>query len=238
MRFRISSFLIFIIFFTNVKSTLAINLTIDSTKYEQRTFSSDKITKLKKEKKYDYGKDVKTENNINPILDAFSRFLEQIAHTLFDNWQNLNGFGVIIRIIIYLAFFGFVFYGIYQIFNLKNIFNRKKKIVVLDYDIENENIHELDFNQLIQGALKDQQYRLAVRLHYLSTLKKLNDHELINWSIEKTNMHYIIELKANYKSNFIALTSIFDWVWYGEHSIAEDEYKKIENQFLNFNKGI
>jgi hypothetical protein len=51
-------------------------------------------------------------------------------------------------------------------------------------------------------------------------------------------MHYIIEINSKYKNDFISLTQIFDWVWYGEYLVDKNEYEKFAIQFNNFNKSI
>ena len=169
---------------------------------------------------------------------SVQQFFEKLYRTIFSSWKDIGLGAMIFRIVLYIIFLIFVVYLLLQIFNIKDIFGRNKKIIDLPYDIENENIHELDFNQLIAKALEEHQYRLAIRLQYLNSIKKLSDSNLIQWSIEKTNMHYIIEINSKYKNDFISLTQIFDWVWYGEYLVDKNEYEKFAIQFNNFNKSI
>lgn len=240
MRAKSVSYLVSMLFVLCIgKLCVATPLLLDSTKYELRSFDTKKIEKEKKEKRYDYGKEpnVKAPSE-NVLIKYLGRLIDNLIHILFDGWKVLSPLNMVIRMLIYLAFFGFILFVAYQVFNLKNVFSRKKSNINISYDIEHENIHEIDLQQLLAEALKNEQYRVAVRIQYLLTLKKLSDHGQIQWSIEKTNMHYIFELKERYKTNFIALTQIFDWVWYGEHAIDDADYAHIEKQFVHFSKMI
>lgn len=230
--------LLILICLISLKTSSATPLLIDSSAIINRTFDAKKIKQLKKEKHYDYGIDEVKKPSNNQLIRFFIQFIEQLIRILFSNWKELSTVNLLIRIGIYLAFFSLIIYVLFQIINIKSVFSRKNKTIKIDYDIEQENIHELDFNQLIQNAIKEKQYRLAIRLNYLFTLKKLSDKQYIQWSIEKTNMHYIIELKPAYQHQFIALSNVFDWIWYGEHELDEDDYISIEKQFSNFNKSI
>ncbi|MEI6310815.1 MAG: hypothetical protein WCP57_01005 [Bacteroidota bacterium] len=217
----------------------ALPIQYDSSKISWRAFDNKKIESLQKDKKYDYGK---SPSSVNASKHKFLRFLERAIEKLFillfSNWKGLSVIATVIRILIYIAFFSFILYVIFQVFNLRQVFSSRKTSIHLPYDIEKEDIQELDFNYLIQEAIKNKQYRLAVRLQYLNTLKKLNENNYIQWSIEKTNWQYMFELKEPYKSKFVQITTVFDWVWYGEHSIDEQEYSQIEKQFSNYNKSI
>ena len=225
--------------FLHVEVLHAIPVKYDSSIYRCRNFDVQKIESLQKLKKYDYGKaPIANKPSSTTFMLMLERFLQKLFTLLFSKWENLSIVGSILRILIYIAFFSFILYVLYQVFNLRHVFSRRKTSLHIPYDIEKEDIQELDFNYLIQDALKNKQYRLAVRLQYLNTLKKLNEYHYIQWSIEKTNWQYMFELKEPYKSKFIQITNVFDWVWYGEHSIDEQEYNQIEKQFSNYNKSI
>ena len=74
---------------------------------------------------------------------------------------------------------------------LNSLFLRRSaRPVAPAYETIDENIHELDFDLLITEAVSQQDYRKAVRLNYLKTLKLLSDREVIAWEANKTNQNW------------------------------------------------
>lgn len=97
-------------------------------------------------------------------------------------------------------------------------FGRNLRPAALAYDVQDEDIHELDFDKLLTSAETEGNYRLAIRLGYLHVLKQLTDQGLIRWQPDKTNHDYLFELPAGpLPAAFRELTRQFDYVWYGEH---------------------
>lgn len=101
--------------------------------------------------------------------------------------------------------------------------------------IEEENIFSLDYAARIQSALSEKNYRLAIRLLYLSLLKDMADNNIINYKQGKTNREYLSEINNTpfYKS-FHSLTRTFEYIWYGKFNLSESEFGQIENNFRNF----
>jgi hypothetical protein len=116
-----------------------------------------------------------------------------------------------------------------------NIFNRGSMPIDLLTTGAIENIHEINFDDEIEKARADGNYRLAVRLLYLRALKQLNDAGLIKWRIEKTNSAYLSELHdAEQRQVFRAATRQFEYVWYGEFAIDGASFQNIHNLFNHF----
>lgn len=102
-----------------------------------------------------------------------------------------------------------------------------------------ENIHEVNFDELVENAVSKGQYRVAVRYLYLSALKSLSDKELITWKAEKTNRDYNKELRSSaIAPQFKEITWLFDYSWYGQSGISEETYQIINSSFSNFNKAL
>jgi len=65
-------------------------------------------------------------------------------------------------------------------------------------------------------------------------LKSLSDRTIIDWDIEKTNTDYLSEIKsAEFKKEFEFLSYIYDYCWYGEFELNEEDFAKAENHFIN-----
>lgn len=133
---------------------------------------------------------------------------------------------------------GFVLYVLVKFLLNKegNFFFGKnnKKIDIRNQDLH-ENIHEINFKEAIEGYEKQKDYRSAIRYQFLLILKKLTDHKHLNWNPEKTNKDYLAEVQnESLKSSFKELVYIFDYVWYGEFEVNEDNYNHFKQKFLKF----
>jgi hypothetical protein len=116
-----------------------------------------------------------------------------------------------------------------------NVIQGKSLSENVPYDESDENIYAIDFNAEIDKAVIQQNYRLAVRLLYLKSLRQLADAGLIHWDVNKTNTIYINELaNAEQRLAFKLLTRQFEYVWYGEFIIDAEIFTKITALFNNF----
>ena len=75
-----------------------------------------------------------------------------------------------------------------------------------------DTIYGIDFDAIISQALGREDYREAIRMIYLRTLKALSDSQQIDWQPFKTPSQYVREFDA---AAFRTLTSHFLRVRYG-----------------------
>ena len=117
--------------------------------------------------------------------------------------------------------------------NARNIIEGKKASAIVNLSEEEALIKEKDLPKLIQTAITDENFALAVRYYYLLLLKKLSEKEVISWQQEKTNEDYIKEISSNKKlhTDFEKLTYLYDYVWYGEFLIDQSKFTEAENNF-------
>ncbi len=105
-------------------------------------------------------------------------------------------------------------------------------------DIES-NLHTTDFKTLIAQAENDNNYRLAIRYYYLWLLKKLTEEEVIEYDVEKTNSDYQNEITSKAISKQFAYTSyLYNYIWYGEFNIDQNEFNKAKESFNSFLKTV
>ena len=110
---------------------------------------------------------------------------------------------------------------------------------VSGYSVTDEDIHSINFELAIEQAVQSSNYRLAVRLLYLQSLKRLADRNLINWQLNKTNIAYVQELQGRiYQPAFNSLTLQFENTWYGDMPVAPGEFSTLHEQFKQFNRQI
>lgn len=114
---------------------------------------------------------------------------------------------------------------------MSSVFKTDEKTID-NFKYVEENLHEINFEDLINKAIKEQNYRLATRYLYLKSLKVLTNKNIIEWHYDKTNSDYLNEIKdQNTKSIFKRISYIYDYVWYGEFPINEDSFQKHQLDF-------
>ncbi len=102
----------------------------------------------------------------------------------------------------------------------------------LKYAVEDENINTINFEEEISKALNNSNYRLAIRLVYLQSLKLLSDKEIIVWQLNKTNSNYANEINSSsLKILFTGITNIFEYSWYGDAAVENDNYEIMQEKF-------
>ncbi len=99
-------------------------------------------------------------------------------------------------------------------------------------------LYGIDFDAEIKAALVRRDYKEAVRLLYLQTLKQLSDKELIDWQLYKTPTQYIYEVKSESQRNvFRNLTNSFLRVRYGNFDATEQLFIEMSGLQKEIAKG-
>ncbi len=221
-----------------VKDTLVLKL--DSSKTQIRKFDNQAIQKLKTEKEFQYGEEESERLSWwERFWSAFWRWIGK----LFASDEQSSGSSIWPTILKYGAMVVFVVLVTLAVFKLAGIdlklFAGKSKSVEVPYDESLENIHEISFDDEIENALQHHNYRLAVRLLYLRTLKILSDREIIDWQPNKTNLAYVreVENEKGYEQ-FPQLTYQFEYIWYGDFKIDKSTYDTLQESFQQFNETV
>lgn len=147
-----------------------------------------------------------------------------------------KGIGLVILIFLVIGLLFLIFYFISKSSNATLINDDE----ITDIQIEDlEDLQEMDLEKLLNEALTVKNYRLAIRILYLKTLKLLNEKNLIEWKNEKTNYDYIQELSnPSLRPKLDRSTYVYEYVWYGEVALTEDKYRVLEPEFKLFEKDI
>lgn len=200
----------------------------DDAKVAVRDFDEEKITEYKNDSNYNYGRAVV---NLN-LWNRIKRWLSDILQNLF------GGIGAHGRLLLTYLFYTLaaviLVYAILKLLgvDIKNVIYGTSDKGNIAFDLVDENIHEMDFEKLIEEAIEKKEFRKAVRLFYLFSLKKLSDKHLITWQPGKTNHEYIAELQAvNVKPSFDNLSYYFEYLWYGDFEINQNIFSKAKLVF-------
>ena len=218
------------VFFNNGESTLR----ADSSTIQLRSFDLTKLDQLRKDADFDYKQPPSVAES---LWDRFILWLDQLFGWIFrnavtTNWGRLLlytlGLGVLIVIVMMLL----------KVDALRVFYSGADK-GSLNYQAFQENIHEMDFEKLIREALEKKEYRLGVRLTFLFSLKLLADKHHLDWRPGKTNHDYLDELqKGELKTGFNELSFYFDYAWYGDFTVNENTYQRVQLIFNDWRKKL
>lgn len=189
---------------------------------------------------FDYSLTKPKESLWQKIKRKIAEFLSEVFKDIKINKINTS-LNSILNILAFLVVFGGVFFLFRFLFGKEGnwFFSKKNKNINLQSRNIDENIHELNFSELIANFEKQQDFRSAIRYHFLHVLKLLTDARKIEWNSEKTNKEYLKELKKDILYNeFKTLVYVFDNVWYGEFLVSSEMYNTIKQSFIKAKQRI
>jgi hypothetical protein len=146
-----------------------------------------------------------------------------------------------VKVILWLLAIFFIGFVVYKLFSDENIFkrNRSYKKASDKQPGEETPYNVAAYDTVIQQAVKNNNYRLAIRYLYLQTLHRLSDAGAVTLSAEKTNYQYVNELQGKpYQNAFSSVTLHYEYVWYGEFAISEQTFNKLNNEFKIFSQNL
>jgi hypothetical protein len=179
---------------------------------------------------------------------AFQRFVQWLKNALNSFLESIFGVEAAAGIILFLfrilpyVLLGFLIFMLLRFFlkvNSNPIVGKKQaqgevKISEEEQIIKNENIVAL-----INSAISNGEYRLAIRYYYLLALKHLTVNNRIVWKPQKTNDDYLKELEhTDLKLDFEKITRIYDYIWYGEFEINASRFNTLKTDFEQLNSKL
>ncbi len=216
-----------------------IHTQFDSSKVNVRQFNSAAIDKYRNSPEFSYTEKAKARMSWWKKLWLW---IWEMIDKLFQSSPSASTTTVpYLQYIIAALTLGLLIYVIVKMagLNLANIFNRNSREINIPYTESLENIHQITFEEEIEKALGQRNYRLAIRLLYLSTLKQLNDAHFIQWQVDKTNSAYVNELTDTEKrQSFSILTRQFEYVWYGDFPVDGPSFQNINTLFHDFKRTL
>ncbi|MCL2651842.1 MAG: hypothetical protein FWD60_12590 [Candidatus Azobacteroides sp.] len=203
-------------------------ITKENKSIEPVGFNAKTYKQFKQDKSYDYYH-IKSEGlsiwdkiaewltkNINPDITS-----KQVKITLWI----ITGIVLLILLTILYVYRPSLFYV-----------NKKKKI---NFDVEEDDIHSLDFNQLIKESLDSNRYSDAVRWTYLFTLKMLHERNYVSWEPTKTVNEYVYEMKRqDLKPEFKELSRQFLYYRYGNFEVSQETFEHFSSLSNEINKRL
>jgi len=218
--------------FFNQQPAMRRVLRFDSSSIQPRSFSDQKIREFKSDPDFRY------ENLVEPPKSIWDRFWSWFWYQLSQLFSTIGGERAIWTIGV-IAALAILTYFVVKVTGMNRTTLFARKDTTLAYSEGGDNIHDISFNQAIEDAIASGNFRLALRLLYLQTLKQLSDTNQIDWQINKTNSDYLHETSGkSWASLFKNLTFNFEYAWYGEMPVAREHFTELQQQFIQLNNQL
>ena len=201
----------------------------DTLKRELRAIASDSVLAVNSDKGFYYKR----------YMDSLLR-ATQIKVRKPRRSVDLSGsdfFSSIFGIIFWILAIGLFAYLVYRLFlGNSSLLSRNRKNIASDIVVgEEDNSNEPD--TLLRNAIRNGNYRLAVRYLYLQSLQRLSEKKFIEINANKTNYEYVMEVRRHkFANEFASLTLQYEYVWYGDYPVDERLFDQIHGSFTQFNK--
>ncbi len=207
-------------------------------------YDSSEIKKIQplteNERKVFLDQDLKYDQKAGVKQGFFDKLLDWLAEFLFGRtgYANIN---MARQIIIWSVVITGITLLIWLLSKseLISLIKPKPKSTSFNFSDITEDLNTINFNLKIAEALKQFDYRMAIRWQYLKILFMLDKKQIINFAPFKTNIDYSNELKGNnVHQGFIKVSRIYEYTWYGQFTLTEAIYKNNSLEFETIEKQI
>lgn len=206
----------------------------DESKVSPVDFNQNKIRKLKADPDFDYTQNAQSQSWWESFKNWISNLWSDLWNFLFGDIGADSVLAFIINILPYIILIALVFFAIWLFIKIDpggSILREPAKPSV-NLSLEEEIIQRQDISKLIEKALANKNYRLAVRYNYLLILKNLREQNIIEYQFQKTNTEYLSEIKDVFlREKFRHITRLYDFIWYGDFQVDEAQFNKIKKEF-------
>ena len=182
------------------------------------TMDSLQIENLRQEYDYDSQKVKPGSSYFDLLREALRNFIDSIfgSNTYAENQQliwSLIAIAIVIAIV-----------AVIMIKRPDLFFSRKSRGDKMEYTVSEDTIYGIDFDTEITRAAGNGNYREAIRLTYLKTLRLLSDREIIDWQPFKTPSQYTREFQ---NEKLRIMTNHFLRVRYGDFDADKDLFATV-----------
>jgi len=190
--------------------------------------------KYREDQDFNYNQEEGSKTFLARLLEKIGRLLKKLfGLSSYGKANNVTLWAV--KILSGLVVLVAIYFIIRLLMNHKGrwFFQKKNESIPIDINNVEQLIRSADFEQLISETEKQGNTRQSIRLYYLWLLKDLKEKELIVWLPEKTNADYLAELKKeSLRKQFSYLSYLYNYIWYGEFSITDEDYVVARKAFL------
>lgn len=180
--------------------------------------------------------------NVNTKYEPgfFDRFLNWLSRLIFgdNNYDNLVLTRKTIMWIIIVISIGVVIWLLTKT-DLTRLIKPESKMTSFNFNELTDDLSTINFDKMITESEKNNDLRSAIRWHYLRTLFLLEKNNYLTFEPSKTNIDYKNDLKKTpFQNDFVALSRIYEYVWYGKFEIDQIKYQEFNKEFAQFDVQI
>ncbi|MDT0643221.1 DUF4129 domain-containing protein [Zunongwangia sp. F363] len=202
---------------------------------QKTSFDEEQIEDYKEQPEFEYLNQTEEDSWWTRFKKWLNLKYNQLLEWLFGDYTPGGILQFLITVLPYLvlaAVLGFIFWLITKLDPGSSLLESPAESQVFLSE-EEEIIQSKDISKLIEEAIENHQYRLAVRYYYLYNLKKLDAMGFISYQFQKTNEDYSGEIYAEtVKQQFRKITRLYDFIWYGDFKVSETEFRLAEKGFV------
>ncbi len=205
-------------------------LPIDTIAFALKKPGVDQEAKVFSDPKLKYDLNVKYDPGI------FERFMNWLSDLLFGN-TNYDNIQFTRELIIWTVVILSVIVVIWILLksDLSRLIRPKSKMTTFNFSEITEDLSTINFDKMIDEAVKNEDYRMAVRWNYLKCLYLLERGKHLVFQPAKTNIDYQYDLrKSEFLNEFMSVSRIYDYVWYGKFTVDSTKYKDLRKEFTVF----
>jgi hypothetical protein len=215
------------------------NLTQENLK--EVDFDTEKIEKYKAEKAFDYLDKIEEDSWWTRLKRWINLKWNAFLQWLFGDYQTNAFWSAVLEAIPYVLLvlvLGLITWLFIRL-NPGNAVMAEPITGKVNLKKEEDIVKSADISSLIDKAIREENYRLAVRYLYLKSLRLLDQKEHISYRFQKTNEDYINEIdETEIKNQFTRITRLYDFIWYGDFKLSEERFSKVNREFTQMENNL
>lgn len=197
-------------------------------------FDPQNIAEYRSERDFAYVKAQDQDNWWTRVKRWVNIRYEQFIHWLFGDYEANTIVAFLLRVLPYFiigVIAGFIIWLFIRL-NPGNYLLQEPEEPEVFLNEEEKIIKSQNIPRLIEEAISQGNFRLAIRYYYLQLLKELNNKGIIEYESQKTNADYLQEIrKEELRQPLRNIIRIYDFSWYGGFSITENNFQSVQRSF-------
>lgn len=134
----------------------------------------------------------------------------------------------------------FILYKVFakDLFSSNNLKDKKAYHFLTEEDLDDRFL-DMDLQNLLASAISSKDWKSAIRIEFLLTIKLLIQLERIVWHKDLTNFHIVYQLSSTEERKQFSLLIIeFEKRWYGDQQANKVDYDRFKQEAKSFEQLI